>query len=86
MTFQAVPQPDSTLGDSTLRDTLVDLFGPYTPRTESVSEFQPDGTVLTYDRVVPGLAGLDYEWFASVGLFSLVLFCLFRLLGGVFKQ
>lgn len=72
--------------DSFLKDVLVELFGPYEQQSETVTELLPDGSSVTYERLITGVAGLDYEWLASVGLFALVVFCFFRIVGGVLKQ
>lgn len=68
-----------------LQAVLRDLFGVYTPRTQTVDTYYDGQVVATAQQVIPGLAGLDWEWLASVFLFALVLFCLFRLLGGVVR-
>lgn len=70
---------------STLSETVTALFGPYTPRTQTVTQYLEDGSVITYQEVLPGLAGLDWPWLASVGLFALFLFGLLRLTGGLLK-
>lgn len=70
---------------STLKDTLTALFGPYTPRTQTVTEHLADGSSVTYTQAVPGLAGLDWSWLASVGLFALFLYSLLRMIGGLLK-
>lgn len=65
--------PEHTEG---LPAVLVELFGEYQPRT------QTDGDVTS---AVPGLAGVDWPWIASAVLFSICVFCVFRLIGGIFK-
>lgn len=65
---------------------LSNLFGPYTPRTRTVTTTQANGTVMEVQEPVPGLAGLDWPWLASVALFSVVLVCLFKLVGVVAKK
>lgn len=69
----------------TLTDTVEALFGPYTPRTQTVTEYLSDGSVVESQQIVPGLAGLDYPWLASVSFFGLVMFCFFKMLGGLLK-
>ena len=85
-TYDLDPPAQSEAEGSTVRDILVSLFGPYTPRTHTVTDHLADGSSVTSTQAVPGLAGLDYEWLAGVALFSLILFCLFRILGGVLKN
>lgn len=70
---------------STLKDTLTTLFGPYIPRTQTVTERLEDGSSVTSTQAVPGLAGLDWPWLASVGLFALFLYSLLRMIGGMLK-
>lgn len=70
----------------TLAETIRSLFGTYTPRTQTVTTYYDGQPISTEEQIVPGLAGLDYEWLAGVGMFALVTFCLFRLLGGNLKN
>lgn len=70
----------------TLAETIRSLFGAYTPRTQTVTTYYDGQPISTEEQIVPGLAGLDYEWLAGVGMFALVTFCLFRLLGGILKN
>lgn len=70
----------------TLAETIRSLFGVYTPRTQTVTTYYDGQPISTEEQIVPGLAGLDYEWLAGVGMFALVTFCLFRLLGGILKN
>lgn len=72
--------------EPSLSGTISALFGVYTPRTQTVIEYLPDGSSVTSTQAVPGLAGLDWPWLASVGLFALVLYCLLRMIGGLLKQ
>lgn len=69
----------------TLADTIRSLFGSYTPRTQTVTTYYDGQPISIEEQVIPGLAGLDYEWIAGVVLFALIVFCLFRLLGGVVR-
>ena len=69
----------------TMRSALTAIFGEYTPRTQTVSTYY-DGQLLdTSTEYVPGLAGMDMEWIAGVIVFTVLLYCLMKLLGGVFK-
>lgn len=73
------------LDDLTMRSALVAIFGEYTPKTQSVSTYY-DGQLLdTSTEYVPGLAGADMEWIAGVIVFTVMIYCLMKLLGGVFK-
>lgn len=68
-----------------LKDTLTALLGPYTPRTQTLTERLEDGSTVTSTQAVPGLAGLDWPWLASVGLFAIFLYGLLRMIGGLLK-
>lgn len=80
---------NSVEGDSspgTFKDVVSRIFGSYTPVTsaETVTETVDGETVTTIiDVVAPGAAGVDYVWLSGVLLFALMLFCLFKLLGGI---
>ena len=71
---------------STIRSVLENLLGVYTPRTQTVTEHLEDGTEVSYQQYVPGLAGVDWTWLSALFIFSLMLYCLFRLLGGVMSR
>lgn len=75
-----VPAPSTALVE-----TITEVFGEYHPRTQTVTQQLPDGTIVTYQEVVPGLAGLDWPWLAGVGLFALFLYGLLRMIGGLLK-
>ncbi len=64
---------------------LKELFGEYRPKTRTVTQVLADGSSVSYQEYVPGVAGMDIEWLAGVGLFALFLFCVMKLVGGVFK-
>lgn len=81
-------EPPSTLSEGDLVQLSVllkDLFGEYQPRTQTVTKVLEDGSSISYQEYVPGVAGMDIEWLAAVGLFALFLFCVMKLVGGVFK-
>lgn len=77
--------PGSSSGSS-LVSTVKALFGSYTPKTYNVTTYLPDGTAVQSTEIVPGLAGLDYEWIAGAVLFALALYGLLRMIGGLLKQ
>lgn len=70
---------------TSLVDAVNSLFGRYNPRTHVVTTYLSDGTTVETVEVLPGLAGLDYAWLASVLLFALALYCIFRMIGGLFR-
>lgn len=77
--------PVEVTSRSSLMDAIVDIFGVYRPRTYQVSTYLEDGTVISSEELVPGLAGVDWEWIAGVGVFCMSLYCIFRMIGGMFK-
>ena len=70
---------------TSLVDAIYSLFGEYTPRTYTVTTYLDDGTAIQSTEIVPGLAGLDYDWIAGVSVFVLALYCIFRMIGGMFR-
>lgn len=71
--------------EASLPGVLVALFGEYQPRTQTVTEYLADGTEVTYQQYVDGLAGLDWTWIASVVLFAMSLYCVLRMIGGCLR-
>lgn len=70
---------------SPLMEAVSGLLGEYRPRTCTVSTRLPDGSVVETVELVPGLAGLDYPWLAGFGLFTLSLYCVLRMIGGLLR-
>ena len=76
---------NASVDSGTLPGFLRSMFGEYTPKTQTVSTYF-DGQLLGVStEYVPGIAGMDMEWIASVVLFGVVLYCLFRMLGGMVR-
>ena len=71
--------------EASLPSVIVALFGEYQPRTQTVTEFLSDGTEVIYQEYVPGFAGLDWTWIASVSIFAMFLYCVLRMIGGCLK-
>lgn len=67
-----------------LAGVVSSIFGEYTPRTYTTSTYI-DGEVVMGMEIVPGLAGLDWPWLVGAALFAIILFCLFKLLGGIWS-
>lgn len=67
-----------------LAGVVSSIFGEYTPRTYTTSTYI-NGEIVTGMEIVPGLAGLDWHWLCGVVLFAIMLFCFFKLLGGIWK-
>lgn len=61
-----------------MRDLIVQLFGTYTP----VVYTDADGI----DIIPSGMAGVDWSFLAGVILFGITLYCVFRVIGGVFRK
>lgn len=76
---------DTPDGAGTLPSFLRAMFGAYTPKVQTVTTYFDGQPLDVSTEYVPGLAGLDVEWLASVALFGMVVYCLFRLLGGIVK-
>ena len=84
-----VPSPVSSLDPETeeregLAGVVSSIFGVYTPRTYTTTTYI-DGQAVTATEIVPGVAGLDWPWLCGATLFGIMLFCLFKLLGGIWK-
>ena len=70
---------------STMASVVRDLFGTYTPKVQTVSTYVNGELISAEEQYVPGVAGMDWDWIAGVVVFLLMLYCLFRLLGGSVK-
>lgn len=70
----------------TMADVIVRVFGEYQPKTQTVTDHLSDGTSVSYEQYVPGVAGVDWHWVSGVCLFALVLWSFFKLLGVFFKN
>ena len=72
-----------------IQNVLVELFGEYTPLTETVlrTYSSAEGTTCTTEitQTISGIAGVDFQWVASVLLFAICLHGLFRILGVILK-
>lgn len=76
---------DAPSDEPALHAAVVQLFGEYSPRTQTVTQYLDDGSSVSYTQMVSGVAGLDWEWISEVSLFALVLFSVLRLIGGLLK-
>ena len=77
---------DGTSAVDGLKAVIASIFGTYEPVTTTavVTETVDGETVTTLvDVVASGSAGVDYEYLAGVLLFGIMLYCLFKLLGGI---
>lgn len=69
-----------------MKSVIRSIFGEYQPvTTTAVYTENIDGDIVTslVDVVADGTAGVDWEYVSGVFLFGLMLFCLFKLLGGI---
>ncbi len=69
-----------------LKAVIRTIFGTYEPVTTTAVYIETvDGETVTtlVDVVAAGTAGVDYEYIAGVFLFGIMLFCMFKLLGGI---
>lgn len=69
-----------------LKAVVRSVFGTYQPNmtTAAITETVDGETITTLvDVVASGSAGVDYEYLSGVFLFGIMLFCLFKLLGGI---
>lgn len=78
-----VPDGSDLIG---LKAVIRSIFGEYTPNmtTTAITE-TVDGEVITslIDTVADGTAGVDWEYISGVFIFGIMLYCLFKLLGGI---
>lgn len=65
---------------------ILHVFGEYQPRTQTVTNHLSDGTSVSYEQIVPGVAGMDWHWIAGVALFSLILYSFLKLVGVLLKN
>lgn len=70
---------------NTMSQVVRDLFGTYTPRIQTVTTYMDGEPIAVEEQYVPGVAGMDWEWIGGFAVFLLMLYCLFRLLGGSVK-
>lgn len=78
---QSVVGPVDPGDTSGFKAILLSLFGPYDPIICEYSYTNTQGYVSYIREVQP-----DYIWLVSAAIFSIVLYCFFRLLGGIIKN
>lgn len=69
-----------------MRELIETLFGVYEPVTYEMVAYASDGAKEVYTVIASGLAGVDWTWLAGVGLFAIVLYSFFRLLGVILGE
>ena len=79
---------DATLSydSGTMAAVIVQVFGEYQPRTQTVTDHLSDGSSVSYEQIVPGVAGMDWHWISGVALFSLMLYSFLKLVGVLLKN
>lgn len=80
------PIYDESVVVESIKSVLASIFGTYEPVTTTAVYMETvDGETVTtlVDVVADGAAGVDYEYLSGVLIFCIMLFCLFRLLGGI---
>lgn len=71
-----------------MKDLILTIFGSYEPITYE-SYVMTDNTSGSYElvNIVPdGIAGVDWMWLGGFLIFLVFLFCILRLLGGLFRR
>lgn len=71
-----------------LKELIETIFGVYEPVTYN-TYVVTDATQGTYEliNVVPdGISGVDWQWIGGFLIFLVFLFCVLRLLGGLFRR
>lgn len=78
MAVQSVPNTpvESATG---LKGIMINLLGPYMPTITQLRYQSNTSTNYTYVNDISP----DFPWLCSCGIFAIVLFCVFKLLGGV---
>jgi hypothetical protein len=61
-----------------MKDIIINLFGTYTPDIITIYEETPEGLQIAKEVVIP-----DYPYIFGILLFSLTLYCVFRIVGGM---
>ena len=72
--------------NQTMKDAVVMVLGEYSPRTQTVTQYLSDGSSESYTEIVPGVAGMDWEWISGAALFALVLFSFFKFVGVLLRN
>lgn len=71
---------------NTFLNIINSIIGTYTPVTYEVTTELSDGTLSSYDAVASGMAGVDWPWVISAAIYALFIYCIFRLIGGIFRR
>lgn len=65
-----------------LKNIIINLLGTYEPIVSDYTYQQGSSTYMSHNIE----QFIDYPWIFSAIIFSLVIFCVFRFLGGLFKR
>lgn len=74
--------PITSSDTSGLKAVMLDLIGPYDPVIVEYKYRNPNSNYDSYLREVQP----DYVWMFSFGIFAMVVFCIFRMGGGLFGR
>lgn len=72
----------SSTPSTSYQSVISNLFGDYEPKTTTTYYYFNDSLVTQGETAISGLAGLDYNWLASVYLFGLSLKYVYKFLSG----
>lgn len=82
MPGEILPVEDRT----TLISALEDILGPYSPRTQTVISYMPDGSSVTSEVPISGLSGLDVSWLAGCVFLGIFLVGIIKLIGVILRN
>lgn len=72
--------------ERSMKDVVVMVLGEYSPRTQTVTQYLSDGSSDSYTEIVPGVAGMDWEWISGAVMFGIVLFSFFKFVGVLLRN
>ncbi len=76
-----VVSPVTPSNSNGFKSVCIALFGNYDPVIVEYNYTNSNGYTSTLREVEP-----DYAWMISVAVFGIVIFCVFRFVGGLFKR
>lgn len=80
------PSPVVDSEERSMKDVVVMVLGEYSPKTQTVTQYLSDGTSDSYVEIVPGVAGMDWEWISGAVMFGIVLFSFFKFVGVLLRN
>lgn len=70
---------------NTLASFMNSILGSYTPVTATSESVLADGTIVSYEHALSGLAGVDWSYVLSGLLFIIFVYCFLRMIGVLVK-